>query len=938
MKKLFYLAVFFFVANASAQTVNSQWRDGVVYYKLSANADLQENPKKAKSVFGKKYQVIDIVQSFSSAKDDDLQRIFRIDFENIENIDALLEELRNNPDIEYAEPAPLIQTCTPNDPYYNVTLTNGKSSSWHLNLINAADAWNITTGNENIKVAIVDNAIWTEDHPDLKNKIVMQRDVADGDDDANPPSSANTNWSHGTHCAGLAAAETNNNTGIASIGNGISIIAVKTTKNNSTNPRNLDAVFEGIVWAANNGADVISMSFSTNNFSQTMQNIIDYAYNKGCVLVAAAGNDGGNANQQIPQTPNYPAALNHVISVGSCNSNNAKSSFSNYGAWIDVMAPGDSLLSTVNYIPGSPPHGVSDHYNTLSGTSMACPVVAGLCGLMLSANPNLTPEKITAILKKTCVNINAQNPMYIGKIGAGRINAFAAVQASFDSISPVTANFRANRTVARANEPIIFTDLSSGSPTSWLWEFEGGSPSQSEDPNPTVYYLQSGVFQVKLTVSNGTDTNTEIKTDFITIPCQGISGWETQSTNILAIDRGILYTDIVDENTAWVLTLDGLETGEGTNDFARTTDGGNTWLAGVINIPSNYTPAGISAIDGATAYLVAFGTNPGGGIFKTTDGGQTWIHQTTATFGNISSFGNVIHFFNENEGVVQGDPVNGKFEIYTTGNGGNTWELNTNSPAILSGEAGWTGCIAAYNDNVWFGTNKGRVFRSTDKGHTWEAFPTGAIDIAPTISFADALNGVAICNRSGSDYKLLRTEDGGKTWSKINITDGYLSDISAVPNTAGVLVGIKKSNSCVSHSSAYSLDNGNTWTTIDNAVQYTNIKMYSQNIGYAGGFCNGEPNGGGIYAWKLPAGFPTENNLAEKQSKSIKIYPNPAENIVYIENAGNARYEIFDIMGKIVVQGNLSHSAQVNIGHLAKGYYFVKIYENNIFTNKIIKK
>ena len=100
MKKLAYIAILFFIAsNTSAQTVNSQWRDGVVYYKLSVNADLQENPRKAKSVFGKKYQVIDIVQSFASAKDDGLQRIFRIDFENIENVDALLEELRNNPDI-----------------------------------------------------------------------------------------------------------------------------------------------------------------------------------------------------------------------------------------------------------------------------------------------------------------------------------------------------------------------------------------------------------------------------------------------------------------------------------------------------------------------------------------------------------------------------------------------------------------------------------------------------------------------------------------------------------------------------------------------------------------------------------------------------------------------------------------------------------------------
>ena len=922
MKKVLYSAVIlFFALSANAQTVNPDRLDGVVYYKLKANS--QESPRKAKSAFGQKYRVVDVAQSFASADNDDLQRIFRIDFDNLGEVDALLAELQSDPNVEYAEPAPLIRTAfTPNDTYYNYTLTGGTNSSWHLDLINAAAAWDIASGDPNIKVAIVDNAIWTQ-HPDLKNKIVAQRDVADGDNDASPPNGASS-WAHGTHCAGLAAAETNNGIGVASIGNGISIVAVKTTKDSNSDPRILDAAFEGIVWAANNGADVISMSFSTENFSQTMQTVADYAYNKGCVLVAAAGND----NKQIP---NYPAALNHVISVGSCNSDNTKSSFSNYGAWIDVMSPGSSLLSTVNYISST--YGINDYYATSSGTSMACPVAAGLCALMLSANPNLTPEKLTAILKSTCENINAVNPSYVGKIGAGRIDAAAAVWAAVEAISPITANFQASKTTVRINEPITFTDLSVGSPTSWLWEFEGGTPSTSTDQNPVVYYSLPGVFQVKLTVVKGIDTtDTETKTGFITIPCEGISSWEVQHTNILAIGRGVLYTDIVDENTAWILTFDGLESGEGTTDFARTTDGGNTWQSGVINIPNDYTPAGISAINGATAWLIAYGINPGGGVFKTTDGGQTWTQQTIA-FGS-SSFGNVIHFFNENDGVVQGDPVGGKFEIYTTNNGGNTWTLNTGTPAILPDEAGWTGCIAAYGNSVWFGTNKGRVFRSTDKGYTWQAHQTPAADIH-IVSFADELNGIVFCNGE-STWKLLRTANGGQTWNTTATAFGYLSDISAVPNTAGMFVGIKKSNNCTTHSSAYSLDYGDTWTVLDHAVQYTNIKMYNQNTGYAGGFCNGEPDGGGIYAWKALVGPPTEKNMAEKPRNHI--YPNPAEDIVHIANAGNARYEILNLMGKAVMQGVLNHSAQINIGHLAKGCYIVKIYKNDIFTDKIIKK
>ncbi|MDD3687564.1 MAG: S8 family serine peptidase, partial [Bacteroidales bacterium] len=438
----------------SAQTVNSLWVDGRVYFKIADNTVLnvaddngKVNPKDVYFLEGliEEYGITELVMPFKSAESDILQRTFRMDFADQGRIKELLAEMNSMPDIEYAEPAPLFFiSLTPNDPYYNVNLTGSMglgsaNSSWHLNLINASQAWDVTPGDPGIVVAVLDNAIWI-DHPDLTNKIFMAVDLGNGDNDPNPPE-ATYIWSHGTHSAGLIAAETNNGVGVASIGGNISIMAVK-LGDDASDGQSMAAGFEGIVWAADNGADVINMSWGSPQFFQTMQNIVNYAYNKGCVLVGAAGNNGNGAETQMnPDIPinyvGYPAALEHVIAVGSCDVGDNKSDFSNYGTWIDVLAPGGyategfmgigafAILSTTYNEPGTvfdmlsgttggaASFGVSGNYDLMQGTSMACPVTSGLVGLMLSANPDLTPEELTAILKNTCVNVDSENSAFV---------------------------------------------------------------------------------------------------------------------------------------------------------------------------------------------------------------------------------------------------------------------------------------------------------------------------------------------------------------------------------------------------------------------------------------------------------------------------------------------------------------------------------------------
>ena len=183
----------------------------------------------------------------------------------------------------------------------------------------------------------------------------------------------------------------------------------------------------------------------------------------GITFVAAAGND--NTSQVF-----YPAGYNYVISVASTTSSDSKSSFSNYGTWIDIAAPGSSIYSTIP----------NNTYGTQSGTSMACPLVAGLCGLLKSYNPALTPDEIENCLDQSADNIDAQNPSYVGDLGAGRINALGALQCTNPTNPPVV------QFMSDANGPqctgatVQFMDQSLYNPTSWSWSFPGGSPAHRQ--------------------------------------------------------------------------------------------------------------------------------------------------------------------------------------------------------------------------------------------------------------------------------------------------------------------------------------------------------------------------------------------------------------------------------------------------------------------------
>ncbi len=526
MKKL--LSLFSVILTSSfviAQSIYKDYRDGEIYvkYKISGQKKIGpiSNPKNISiqqmyglSEMAGKYNITKVTKPFWAAIDDnDLQRIYKVYFSDITQVDAFINELNEKNYIEYAEKVPLTQLfITPNDPSYG--------SQWFLTKINAPNAWNIFNGNSNITIAVVDNAIQVT-HTDLSANVwvnpneiagngldddgngfvddINGYDVADDDNNPNPP---NTSFNHGTHCAGDAAARTNNNTGVAAIGWNLKIIGVKATRNTGSST-SIEAGYDGIIYAVRAGAKVISCSWGGTGSATSEQSVINYAWNKGSIIVCAAG----NANNS---TPRYPAAYNNVFAVASTGSTDVKSSFSCYGSWVDISAPGENIYSTVP----------NNTYGYMSGTSMATPVTAGLCGLIWAKNPAMSPQAVLNCITTTAANIYtiSGNSSYSGQLGAGRIDAYQALLCAQSSTNnPPIANFTSDKQIICPGQNIQFYDVSYFSPTSWSWVFQSGTPATATSSNPIVSWNTPGTYSVQLTATNANGNSVITKTAYVTV-------------------------------------------------------------------------------------------------------------------------------------------------------------------------------------------------------------------------------------------------------------------------------------------------------------------------------------------------------------------------------------------------------------------------------------
>jgi thermitase len=338
---------------------------------------------------------------------------------------ALLEHLRNRSDVEFAEfdsPVQAIQTFVPDDTYYSTAYAsshNGNIAQWGPPAVSGPAAWGVTAGNSSIVIAIVDTGV-DDTHPDLASKIVGEYTFVGR--------SAKDGFGHGTHVAGIAAAATNNNVGIAGMCPNCSILSVKVLDDQGSGY--MSDVASGIIYAASNSARVISLSLGGSGRSETLHSALDYAIANNALPVCAMGNNGSSAN-----TPE-PGYWHDCLSVIATDQNGVKASFSNYGVKADVAAPGVVILSTMPTYPVTltTTYGYHTNYDALSGTSMATPMVAGIAGLVLSDNPSLTPTQVAGILEASSGDGVSWNP----NVAFGVVNAYKAVSSAIhsDNVSP----------------------------------------------------------------------------------------------------------------------------------------------------------------------------------------------------------------------------------------------------------------------------------------------------------------------------------------------------------------------------------------------------------------------------------------------------------------------------------------------------------------------
>jgi len=288
------------------------------------------------------------------------------------------------------------------------------------------------------------------------------------------------------------------------------------------------------------GADVISLSWGGSGFSATGQTVIDYANAKGIVVIAAAGNS--NVNTRM-----YPAAYNNVISVAATDQNDKKAVFSNYGSWIDIAAPGVDIWSTVT--------GGVDKYDYMSGTSMACPLVAGLCALMRSQNKRISPVDIEKCLKNNADNINSLNIAYPNLLGAGRINA----QKTLQCVKTLFADFEINKTMICKGQSIQFTNLSSNNITSYKWTISGANTATSNVKNPILVFNNIGKCHIKLVVSDGVNKDSSIVLNAFEI-YEPVASLENLTSKVRVGDAVFLKIDFQGEAPWNIQLTDGVQT------------------------------------------------------------------------------------------------------------------------------------------------------------------------------------------------------------------------------------------------------------------------------------------------------------------------------------------------------------------------------------------
>ena len=1000
------VSLMFFTTTAWTQSIYKDYRDGEIYLKYRINGQKQigtiSDPKDipVSQMYGlrelaSKYGIYRITKPFWAADDDaDLQRIYKVYFSDVTKVDQLVNELNEKNYIEYAEKVPDTKVfITPNDPSFG--------SQWFLTKINAPNAWNIFNGTSNITIAIVDNAVQVT-HTDLSANVwvnpneiagngidddgngfvddINGYDVADDDNNPNPP---NTTFDHGTHCAGDAAARTNNGIGIAAIGWNLKIIGVKATRDVG-NSSSIEVGYEGIIYAVRAKARVISCSWGGSGSAASEQSVINYAWNKGSIVVAAAGNSNTSA-------PHYPAAYNNVFAVASTGSTDVKSSFSNYGTWVDISAPGENIYSTIP----------NNAYGYKSGTSMATPLTAGLCGLVWAKNPSMSPQVVLNCITSTAANIYtiSGNSSYSGQLGAGRIDAYQALLCAQSSTNnPPVANFYSDKQVICPGQSIQFFDASYFSPTSLSWSFQGGTPATATSSNPVVSWSAPGTYSVGLTVTNANGSNSITKTGYVTVSgitalplSEGFQGSAFPPTGWMLDDKfqdSVIWkrktgTGGFGSSTActyfdnYNLNVRGARDGlwSPKYDFSSVTSATLSFDVAYARYDAIYsdtlevlvsTNCGVSwtsiYIKGGTTLATA--PDYTANIFTPTSAqwrtDQIVVTAQTAgqsnvmfAFVNRGHYGQALYLDNINLQYTSTAPPIANFNTPTvicSGANITFTDVSTNSPTswswIMPGASPSVSSVqnptVIYNNagvySVTLTATNGGGSHTSIKSVTVNATPTITVN-SPTICSGQTTTLVAsgattyIWNNGAISSSIAVAPSGTSVYTVTGKTAGCSSTrttnviVNPVP-VASSNVWPATSPGCANGSATINVSSGTSpYTFVWNPAVSTSSVASNLN-GTSGGTnytvtITDVNNCSIVYTFSVDCVTGIQNFLA---SNGMRVYPNPTNAWFVIESVYPAYYRIYNTLGQLIKDDKISEGVHsIDIGDYGKGVYYVLI-------------